>query len=71
MADEDLIQVKHKDSEATTTVPRSAFEALWKGKGFVEVKADEALTIHDVAPDTGDAKQPARKTAAAPAGGAQ
>lgn len=55
MADspDDLIQVKHKDRETTTTVPRSAFEALWKAKGFVEVKAAEALSIHDIRPDTG------------------
>lgn len=50
---DDLIQVKHKDRDGTTTVPRSAFDALWSHRGFVEVKADEGLTIHDVRPDTG------------------
>lgn len=55
MADspDDLIQVKHKDRDGTTTVPRSAFDALWSHRGYVEVKAGEALTIHDVRPDTG------------------
>lgn len=51
---DDLIQVKHKDRDGTTTVPRSAFDALWSHRGFVEVKADEGLTIHDVRPDTGN-----------------
>lgn len=51
---DDLIQVTHPDSDAVTTVPRSAFDALWSKRGFVEVNADDGLTVADIRPDTGN-----------------